>query len=410
MLMTSQFGLPIFGARQVAQTGLVSTRLVTDIALSRSWLALASTAATILLLLLLPQVSRTELWLVGFLGLSNLVQAGFPDWIFQGLGRLGSSAALNVIFQGLWFLLTILGVHAGGGVEIVGLALFLAAMLATATGFMWLCHERLLKRETGPRSALWHEAWETLTFGAALGMGTLLLNMVVWTDAIWVRLLRGQVAMGVYAAGNRAALALSMLATFYVQGAFPVLSRTSGETRSAFEQCFERTYSDLAMLFVPGILWSVFYAKEIIGLVFRRPDYLAAVPVFQSFQFVLLLFLANTLLGTGVLVSFHRDRAFRKVLFGTAVIFLVLCPLFTWRWGICGAAAAMLVAQATCFLSLYHEARKLVRPHYTRTLLFPLVAGTSAVVVCRILDLSLSASLAPITLVYLVLLALRSRN
>ena len=408
LLLISQFGLPTFGARQVACSGVVAQELTGNIFRARFLLAFASTVSVLLLLLAIAPVSRTELWLVVLFGISNMAQAGFIDWAFQGLGKFECSLVLNVTFQALWLILLFFTVRAGGDIRAAGSALCLAAMFVTGLGFMWLRRAPWTHASQPPAS--WRGAWETLKSASALGTGALLINLIVWTDAIWVRVLHGDVAVGLYAAGNRAALALSTLATFFVQGAFPLLSRASAESRAAFEHCLERTSADLALLYVPGSLWAIYYANEIINLIFHRADYLAAVPLFRIFQFVLLLFVANTVLGTGVLAAFHLDNSFRNVLAGTAVAFLLLCPLLTWRWGTYGAASAMAVSQAISLIWFYQGARTLVPFHFVRILIFPGVAGISTIAICHGLQLSMLGGTVVLAVAYLMLWMNRKRT
>jgi O-antigen/teichoic acid export membrane protein len=408
MFVTSHFGLPTYGTREIARSGRIPARLLADVAVGRAGLALAGTLVAIGLLLAVPRVSQAELFLVATFGLSNVAQAFLFDWVFQGLQRLESSAAINILWQALWLVFTWLGVRLGGDVRTVGVALLLATVLASLAGYLWLrwtsgveSYERV--------SGLFRDSWTTLNSGAALGIGTVLINVLVWTDTITVRLLRGEEAVGIYAAGNRAALALSMLATFYIQGAFPMLSRASVEGSGKFEQSFQQTCHDLALLFLPGSFFAIAYAREIIQLIFGHPEYLTAVPIFQIFQVVLLMLIANSLLGTGVLVAFHRDNSFRAVLIATVVAFLVVCPLLTAYWGILGAASAMLICQTISLAGFVTLSRSHVRVHHAGALLRPVLAGVVALAVSRFLHLSLLGAAISLLLAYAALLTARGQ-
>ncbi len=169
-----------------------------------------------------------------------------------------------------------------------------------------------------------------------------------------------------------------------------------------------RTLGDLAILFIPGSLWAICYAREIIELIFRRADYLSAVPVFRIFQVALLLFVVNNLLGTGVLVAFHRDHTFRNVLAWSTMVFLIVCPLLTWMWGNTGAATAVMAIQILCLVWFSWEIRGLVRPHLTKALGLPLVVGLSAASLSLGLHLSWLVALIPTVLAYVVLAVSRT--
>jgi len=408
MFVVSNFGLPVFGSRAVAQSGSVSRELVTEICWSRASLALLGAVLATGILALVPGVSRMEIQLVGIFGMSNLAQAGFFDWAFQGLHRQEISAILNVIWQGGWLVLAIVSVRLGLGLRGVAMALFTSALIASTVGYFWLKQATSFQQAKNDPRPLFRQSWETLKGVAPLGWGAILLTVMVWTDTVWVRFLRGDSAVGIYAAGNRAGLALSMLGTFYVQGAFPLLSRVSEQAGSMFQHCFERVCSDLALIFIPGAIWSIAYAKEIIALVFLKAEYLAAVPVFSIFQVAMLLFIINNLLGTGVLVAFHRDQVFQRILAGTTAFFLILSPVLTWQWGLRGAAVAVLTSQTVSFLWFSFETRKFAQLNPSRVLLAPCLAGFATAALARFLQLPFRFAIPALVLCYAVLMFWRA--
>jgi O-antigen/teichoic acid export membrane protein len=410
MLVLSNFGLPVFGSRQVAKTGLVNHRLLETIGLSRASLALVSTIAAALLLSFIPKVRGTEVLLVILLGLSNLTSAFLFDWAFQGLGRLDASATLNMFLQALWLVLTCIVVHFGAGIAAVGFTLCLATAITSCVGYFWLRGSSQLQMQGTNLSEMWSDSWKVLSSSRALGIGTILITVLIWTDVVVVRLLRGEEAAGIYSAGNKAALGLAMLATFFVQGAFPLLSKASASGRGLFEECLQRTYEHLATMFLPGVIWSLAYAAPIIGLVFGRADYLAGTHVFQIFQIILLLFAANALFGTGVVVAFHRDRTFQKTLYTSALVLLAVCPILTWLFGIVGTATAVLVSQLVSLIGFCSASRELARPKHGQALLPPLIAGFLVVSLDSIFHLPLLWSLTPLALVYVVLIGRQWRQ
>jgi O-antigen/teichoic acid export membrane protein len=404
MFIVSNFGLPVFASRAVAKSGSVSRELMTEICGTRMCLALFTVTLAIGFLLLAPGVNRREITLVAVFGLSNVAQSGLLDWVFQGLQRLEVSAVLNVLCQGGWLSLAIVGVRLGFGLLAVPAALVASVVFASVVGYLWLGRFRRSWPSWGDRSRLFRRSWQILKRVAPLGWGSILLTVLVWTDTMWVRFLRGGSAVGIYAAGNRAGLAISMLGAYYVQGAFPLLSRVSEQDGSMFQHCLERVCSDLALIFIPGAIFSIAYAKEIIALVFPKPEYLAAVPVFCIFQVAMLLFIMNNLLGTGVLVAHHQDHAFRRILGGTTALFLILSPVLTWQWGLRGAATAVLTLQAVSLLWFSMKTRKLTHLSPTRVLLVPCLAGVAAAALGRWLRLPLQFAIPELGLCYLALL------
>lgn len=398
----SQFGLPVFGAREVAQSGQVNPRLARSVSEARLLVALAATGVILSILYFVPGVSAVELMLVLGFGLSDMVLAFLYDWAFQGMGKLHGWAALNVLWQSLWLVLTIAAVRSHTSIAAVSFAYAAGAGVAAVVGWLWLSRTRTAAERAAGGGG--YSAWGVLRSGSALGAATMLIAVLVWSDTIIVRLVGGPQAAGIYSAGNRATLALSTLSSFYVLGAFSHLSVAAADSPDEFRQYFQRCYRDLALLFVPGAIWAVFYAPQILLVIFRHKAYLAAVPIFRIFQIVLLFMIAGNLYGVGALVSHRRDGVYRRTLAACAAVLLVLCPIFALRWGGVGAATSALVTQGLCLTLFAFESRHLVRVEHFRTLALPVVAGIAAVAIGVALHAGFWGALAVLSLTYLAVL------
>lgn len=401
LYVVSQFGLATFAAREVAQTQRLDPRLFKSVSEARLLLAVCGVIVALLVLSVVPQVSRDELYLVVGFGLSNVASACLSDWVFQGMGKLHGWAALNITWQGSALLFTALAVRAGASIRVVSFAYAAGALMAALAGWLWW---RRSLRESGGFSDPRYSLHNVLREGTHLGTGTMLQTFLVWIDIVVVRILLGQEGAGLYAAGNRIALGLGMLAGFYVQGAFPLLSRSALEDRADYQRTFQQAYNNLSSIFIPGALWGIFYAPEILDFIYKRQEYRAAVPVFQVFQLVLLFTTFGIVLyGLGVLLAFRRDRAYQQVFAAGSVGYLLLCPFFTVRWGITGAATAALVVQVFLFGLFEMQVRRFVVPRHAEALLQPCLLGLGAAALAKLLDLSLFPALSLLVLAYCIL-------
>jgi O-antigen/teichoic acid export membrane protein len=403
-------GLQFFGSRAVAKSGQLSRALFAEIVCLRTGLAIFGTIGTLLVLLFLPGVSRTELVLVGVFGLSNLPWAGFPDWAFQGLHRQEVSAILNVTLQALWLMLTVLAIRFGMGIMGVPAALVGATVIASTVGYVWLHWTESIVAAELPTPGIFTRSCATLKSAAPLGLALWLNTVLIWSDAIIVRLARGERAVGWYAGGNRAGLALGMLASYYVQGAFPLLSRASQEGISHFQPLFQHCYEDMALVFVPGSLWAIFYAREIVLLLFKNADYLASVPVFRVFQLVFLITALLTLYGIGALAAFHRDRQYRKGFVEAVAVFIPLCFGLTLYLGILGAAIAVFATQVFLLILFSRASQDLVQVRHSRALAWPISLGLSVVIISKLFGLSLFWSAGLMATLSTLVIAIRFRN
>ena len=409
LFVVGHFGLPTYGARAVARAGAVHADVVLSICAARGLLSFIATGVTCVILHLMTSVSKEELLLVAIFGLSNVPVAGLLDWAFQGIHRQDVSAIVNVVWQVFWFVFVVFGVRGGAGVLVVPVSLCFSALLAAVLAYLWLARNPGIEYGSAGSFNLYERSRKMLISGAALGIGTLLITVLVWTDTIVVRLLRGDEAAGLYAAGNRAALAMAMLANYFVQGAFPLLSRVAGDTPH-FNACFQQCYDDLAFVFVPASLWAIVYAREIIGVLFHRPEYATATIVFQIFQVILLATILENLYGIGVLVAHHRDADYQRSLMLTTALFIPLCVVSVRVAGIIGGAAAAFVAQAFCAALFVHKSKDVVVVDHRKALLIPASLGLLVAAIGKGLDLTLFQSLPAVLLAYGAVAVTRLRN
>jgi polysaccharide transporter, PST family len=405
LFVIAQFGLPVFGAREVAQSGRLERGLLKAITRARLLLAGAGTLVALVVLYFVPGVTRTEFWLVAGFGLSNVALSGFFDWAFQGMGRLHLWATVNIAWQALWLVFTIVAFHAHGSIALVSFGFAAAALIAGMLGWPWLRRLMHLPGETASAPA--YSVRSVIVTSANLGVGTLLITVLVWTDTIIVRLVAGQQAAGAYAAGNRVALALAMLASFYALGAFPKLSQLAMNSPQEYSKNFQRAYEHLAILFLPGIFWAMFYAPQIMVLLFKRPDYLAGVAVFRIFQVFLLLNIIGNLYGMGGLVAHRKDHAYRRTLVISGGVLLVLCPTLTLRWGLAGAALAVVFCQGLSLVLFMVETRHFVRAEHFKALGPPALIGIALVLAGAAFHLRFRSSVAALVLAYLIILVWR---
>lgn len=409
IFVIANFGLPTFGARRVSNNGTIGSAFALEMFLCRCGLGLAGTLLGELLVIVQPHANVTEAWLVGIFGLSNIAQAGIFDWAFQGLGRLDISAILNITWQALWLAMTRIGFSFGAGVRVVGTAMLLSAGLTSGLSYILL--RRHWDREAGAvAKEILRSSWQLLRAGTSLGTASVIITILVWSDTLIVRLFRGEQSVASYAAGNRASLALAMLASLYVQGAFPSLTQAASGSRTEFVRSFQQCYEDIALYLVPGALWGMFFAPEILLLLFKRPEYLAAVPIFQIFQITFLLTAFWNLCGMGLFVAFHRDHEYQNTLLTTAALGVPLCVLLTLSFGITAASAGVLATQAFCLAMFCWRGRDHLGISHRSALVWPCAAGVGVPLLSRAFGWGLLGSGTLLATTYALMFSFRYRH
>jgi O-antigen/teichoic acid export membrane protein len=405
IFIVAHFGLPVYGSRAIAIVGTLDADLLFSIFGARVLLSLLGTGVSLTALSLVPGVGRAELLLVAMFGLSNIPIAGLFDWVFQGLRRQEVSAALNILWQVLWLAFVVAGTRMGASILIVPASLCVSALITAIVAYAWLRGTCVVVPARLGCLKLWQQSRKILTSGSSLGTGTLLITVLIWMDAITIRLMRGEEAVAIYAAGNRAALGLAMLANYFVQGAFPVLSSAAGHDQ--FRMCFQQCYEDLASAFLPISFWALFYTRELITLMFGRAEYLASVPVFRVFQLVFLVTIFANLYGVGVLVANHRDADYRRTLAISTAVFVPLCIGLVLAVGIVGAAVASLAIQTFCGFRFVRQSRSWVQADHHKVLTPPIVIGMVMIIVAAIFHLTLVSGTVLLLAAYSVGIAIR---
>ena len=151
----------------------------------------------------------------------------------------------------------------------------------------------------------------------------------------------------------------------------------------------------------------MFYAPQIMLILFKHPEYLVGVPVFRTFQVFLLVAILSNLYGMGALVTHRRDHSYRKALAISVVMMLILCPIFTFRWGPEGAAVAVLLGQASSLVLFMMETRDIVHADHLRILGSSALIGTIPVVFGTVFHLGFWVSVVALVLTYLAIVIWR---
>ncbi len=405
LLVISQFGLPVFGAREVAQTGRLDKGLLQAITGARFLLGLSTTAVALAILHFASGATRPEIGLVAGFGLGNVAMSGFYDWAFQGMGRMDIWALLNITCQGMWLIFTFGVVFANSSIVLLAVGYAIAGLAASLVGWPWL--RALVSKSSSTFPVHIGRMKSVLGAGANLGIATLFTAVLVWSDTIAVRWLKGPQAAGLYSAGNRAALALSMLSAYYVLGAFPGLSHSAIDSPREYERQFQNAFEDLAFLFVPGAIWAFFYTPKIMLVLFNNPEYVEGEGVFRIFLLVLLVNVYSYLYAMGALVAHRRDRVYRWGYAASTATLLGLCPLFILKWGIEGAASAALFSQCLALVIFVVQSRGLVHPKVRKALGIPVLLAVPAVLLGTVLHLGFWTSAAALLVTYAAIIVWR---
>jgi O-antigen/teichoic acid export membrane protein len=367
-LLLADGGLELWATREAAR-GYAVRHLAARVIPLRFLLATFSFGALLLLLPVLPDYPALTSILLTF-GLTLFAQAVSLKWVFLGnetMGRVGGGLALAQIL----FAAAVFGLVDGPTdllwipalrlfADLAMAAYFLRLFVVTYGGFPWPV--TLRGASTIGRPAL--------VMGGSQGLGLLSYNF----DSMFLGLLLGPTAVGLYnAAYKPVTAALAAPITYYV-GLFPALSRTFATSKEDFRGAVFSSLQVTTIFALPfGIMTSVF-SPQIIHLLFG-PAYAGAAPALQvlSWSAVLVTLRGTFRHGLNAAGKAHLElRCSVAAVILNVTLNLLLIP----RYGILGAAVATVVADVLCLITLaWYFNRHVIRVDLHSVLLRPLAAS-----------------------------------
>jgi len=216
-----------------------------------------------------------------------------------------------------------------------------------------------------------------LRFALPLWFGSLATAWVLKYDDLVVGQLRGKATLGYYdRAYWLALLPLAFVTGVLTRVSFPLYARLQGD-RAQLSEAFRIMSGATLRLAGPLAL----------GLALALPDFLVVarlerwLPMTPLVRWLLLYAILRPLTDDagGLLTAVGRPRTCGHTLVGQALALLILCPLFTWRWGAEGAAASVgLVVLGGLTLWYARFLPGVVDIAYAHMLLCPLVGLAAA--------------------------------
>lgn len=371
--LVSDFGLSVYGQREVARHRGRLQELVGHILALRFVLVPFIFAAYLGLLLLLDKPPLFKA-VVAVQGVGLLGTALTLEWAYLGLERMGVLAVRNVLVAVLTLAGVLLLVREPDQVVLAAAAMAGSLVL----GSLWLL--LTYRRDFGrPRLRFDRAAWlvmlgPVLPIAAAHALAAININM----DQLMLGVLRTDQEVGWYGASYRLLLAAMIPSQILLQTFLPSISAAFGDTESMRER--SRMFS--TALFVVGLpvaAGGALFAPELIGLF--GADYAPAVPAFSLLMGFAAVQYASIGFGTS-LIAWDRQRLYMVALLGGAIANVVLNLTLIPSYGILGAAVATLSSEVVvlgCALVFYY--RVVQRLYVTLFLRVAAVVGAVAAVV-----------------------------
>jgi O-antigen/teichoic acid export membrane protein len=155
--------------------------------------------------------------------------------------------------------------------------------------------------------------------------------------------------VGLYSAATQLMVPLLLVYQSIAQSIFPVMCRKVEPGFQSLKRIAEQLIEVLLVLALPAVAGLFFLGDRALSILYKNPAFLQAFPALRIMAWILILQVFTSVLGQ-VLVASHREKVtLRIVVVDTLVNLLVGWPLIS-RFGLLGAALALLVTRvADCF-------------------------------------------------------------
>ncbi len=286
-------------------------------------------------LLLLPSPDGL---VIALYTLTLLGVAASTRWVHVGLERAGLVGLARCAGEALMLLGVLLWVHQVGDIARAPLAqlagdAFAALVLALA-----------LRRHGVLRLAWRPEVIRPLVRRAIPYVGSVLLGLVIYNaDLIFLRVLRGPVTVGYYAAAYAPISFLLNVGVAYSMSLLPTLTRLRNDP-AAERDLYHTGSAHVMAVALPIAVGGLLVAAQIIALIFG-PEFLPAGPALAILVCSVPLSAVRDLSVVALLARGREDRVFRTLV-ASAAVSLLLCLVLIPPFGMIGAAVATLATEA----------------------------------------------------------------
>ena len=347
------FGLGLYGAREVAKDRSRAAGLAADVSTLRFALALLSYTMLLGYAWLAGGDRQTRV-LIATLGASIFAAPALLQWLFQGLERMRWVAWLSAARQAVFATLSVLLVtsptalvaagiaECAGAFTIAVICVVLAGRLGIGLREFRFDRKRLAGHiKAAAPIGISEFAWALLWYSPLVVLGTMLADRTV----------------GWFGASHRALLALHSFVYLYFFNLLPAMSRTSNSVLE-FSRLLERSIALTAWAGVAVALTGALFASRLLGALYGT-EYATGSTILS----VLVLVIPVTLLSGHFrfgLIAFGRSRDLLHSTLIAAAVSFAAAVLLVPTLGANGAAIALLAGNVVHLAVPYARFRKIV--------------------------------------------------
>jgi O-antigen/teichoic acid export membrane protein len=348
-------GLGIYGAREIAKDSDLIPSITRRVVSTRCWLTLI-TLGGLALFVSVMRLSREVQWLLLLFGLTLIPTPLLLQWVFQGIDRMHWVSAAQVVRYGTFSLLALLLVQSTAQLWTIPLV-ELTAITACAGFNLGAYHHYFgsLRLQLLPRLDR-----KLITEALPIGMSQLMWAAKFFFATVFLGLFAREEDVGQFSSALRIIVALHTFITLYFYNLLPSISQYSKEADSLLPSLVGGAIRVSSWLALLGCMIGTMSAKTAIQLIYGA-DYEGAAIVLQLLLWMLGVTLWGahfrcTLIGCG----FQRLELLSAAI-GAGLNILLIVLLYS-RFGLAGAASAMLIAGLVTEGVAYYLVQRYIAP------------------------------------------------
>lgn len=356
-VLLTDYGFNLTGTRRIAETGDDFEKrsvIFSEIIVAKAALAIVSAGIIAGIVHFIPTVSGREN-VVAAAAVILIGSVMFPQWLFQGMERLGfvsmSVITSRVIILGLTFVF----VKTQEDAWIAALTNAVGTVVAGVIAIVLIRRHRLVEFRrpsmAGIRACL-HDGWHVFISTAAISLYTT-------TNSIALGLIGGPVAVGHFAAADKIRAGAQAGVTPISNAFYPRINALMSQNKDAAFRLIRKLLviqSGITACIAAGL---VIFAPQIVRIV-MGPGYEESITVLRIIGFLPLAIGLSNVFGIQTMLTLGMKREFSRIVLFSGLLNIILLVPLAWAYGATGAAVAVLITEitVTCTMGLVLLKRK----------------------------------------------------
>ena len=359
-ILASSAGLVSFGAREVARGNI--DELANRIVSLRFFLTLPIFLVVVSLSWLFVHDTST-VKVISYFCLSMFAFAVLLDWYFQGKEEMGILGIARTVSAGVYLLFIFLFVRTSDDIIWVALGALAGDSLAAV-----LLLTRYNRRFGRVRLRFEPKEWKLLIGRSLpLGAGGILGSLTVNLAPLVIGILMTNSDVGIYSAASKLVFFLLMLDRVLGTLLLPAATRFHANSPETLTVKLETASKWIIRVALPVSLGGTMLSNKIVPFIFGN-QYSDAVIVFQVLIWYFFFTLLHTVFTSG-LVAIGQEKIYSRIMFVSALVYLVSTVTLTKLFGLIGAAAGMAGSEALTLVFMQLQFRKFVKVPLIRHIL-----------------------------------------